>query len=359
MNQSAAISEAVGASGPVSSSDVQVLTPAWTQRWDEFVEACPQATFCHRAGWKEVIEKAFGHRTYYLFTESRGKVTGILPLGHVKSRLFANALISTPYCMYGGIAARDETVYAKLESAACSLAQELNVDYLELRNREARHPDWPTKQLYVTFSKALDPDPEKNLLAIPRKQRAMVRKGINAGLQSEFEQKTDRFYSVYSQSYRSLGTPVFSRAYIDLLREVFKDSCDVLTVTHNGELVSSVLSFYFRDEVLPYYAGGTDQARLLKGNDFMYWELMRRSCDRGCRVFDFGRSKQGTGSYSFKKNWGFEPSQLHYEYFLVRSKRMPDFSPMNPKYRLFISLWKRLPLSVTRVLGPLIARQLG
>ena len=343
----------------MSSTEVQVLTPAWTQRWDEFVEACPQATFYHRAGWKEVIEKAFGHRTYYLFTESRGKVTGILPLGHVKSRLFANALISTPYCMYGGIAARDEVAFAKLESAACSLARELKVDYLELRNREARHPDWPTKQLYVMFSKALDPDPEKNLLAIPRKQRAMVRKGINAGLQSEFEQTTDRFYSVYSQSYRSLGTPVFSRAYINLLREVFKDSCDVLTITHKGELVSSVLSFYFRDEVIPFYAGGTDQARRLKGNDFMYWELMRRSCDRGCRVFDFGRSKQGTGSYSFKKNWGFEPSVLHYEYFLVRAKRMPDLSPTNPKYRFFINLWKRLPLSITRVIGPLIARQLG
>ena len=228
-----------------------------------------------------------------------------------------------------------------------------------MRNREVRQPDWPTKQLYVTFRKTIDPDPEQNLLAIPRKQRAMVRKGIKAGLESTCDASVDRFYTAYSESVRSLGTPVFSRSYFEILREVFRDQIDILTVTHQGELVSSVLSFYFRDEVLPYYGGGTPRARQLKGNDFMYWELMRRSCERGVRVFDYGRSKQGTGSYSFKKNWGFEPAPLYYEYHLVKARQMPDVSPMNPKYRLFINAWKRLPLSVTRLVGPLIARNLG
>jgi len=338
---------------------VRTLTPDYRAQWDRFVDSCPDATFFHRAGWQEVIEKAFGHRTYYLFAERNGKIAGILPLGHISSRLFGNALISAPFSVYGGIATQDPEAFSELESAACTLAESLKVDYLEMRNREARHAGWPTKDLYVTFRKPIAPDPEANLLAIPRKQRAMVRKGIKAGLQAGFDSSTERFYEAYSQSVHSLGTPVFSRGYFQLLKSVFSDSCDILTVTHEGELVSSVMSFYFRDEVLPYYGGGTPLARELKGNDFMYWELMRHSCERGLRVFDYGRSKQGTGSFSFKKNWGFEPTPLHYEYYLVKARKMPDVSPMNPKYRLFINVWKRLPLPVTRMIGPLIARNLG
>lgn len=338
---------------------VSTLTPDYRERWDKFVDSCPDATFFHRAGWQEVIEKAFGHRTYYLFAERNGSIAGVLPLGHINSRLFGNALISTPFCVYGGIATQDKEVFSALESAACALAERLKVDYLEMRNREARHSGWPTKDLYVTFRKAIDPDPEKNLLAIPRKQRAMVRKGIKAGLKGEYDSSTERFYAAYSQSVHNLGTPVFSRGFFELLLRVFGDNCDILTVTHDGDLVSSVMNFYFRDEVLPYYGGGTALARRLNGNDFMYWELMRHSCERGLRMFDYGRSKQGTGSWSFKKNWGFEPAPLYYQYHLVKARKMPDISPMNPKYRLFINLWKRLPLSLTRLVGPLLARDLG
>jgi len=359
MNQPAATVDTLTARDHARIISVQELTPALKPQWDAFVESCPNATFFHLAGWKDVVEAAFGHRCYYLLAKSGQAITGVLPLVHMKSLLFGNALISTPILAYGGVATEDGEVHAKLETEACTLAEKLKVDYLELRNREAHHPDWPTKQLYVTFRKTMDPDPEANLLAIPRKQRAMVRKGIKAGLKAEFDTSIDRFYTAYSQSFHSLGTPVFSRTYFDQIQKVFKDRSSILTVTHDGELVSSVMSFYFRDEVLPYFGGGTSRSRQLKGNDFMYWELMRRCCERGVRVFDFGRSKQGTGTYSFKKNWGFEPRPLFYEYYLVKAKQVPDISPMNPKYRIFINAWKRLPLSVTQVIGPLIARNLG
>jgi FemAB-related protein (PEP-CTERM system-associated) len=327
--------------------------------WDAFVESCPEATFFHRAGWREVVARAFGHNTHFLFAERDGRIEGVLPLGHVRSRLFGNALISSPFCVYGGIAALDAAAAAALQQAAQALATRLGVDYLEFRNLEPRNPDWARKDLYVRFRKAIDPDPEANMLAIPRKQRAMVRKGIKAGLTSELDQDIDRFYAAYSESVHNLGTPVFSRRYFRILQEVFGDDCDILTITRDGELVSSVMNFYFRDEVLPYYGGGTAAARNVQGNDFMYWELMRRSCERGLKWFDYGRSKEGTGSYSFKKNWGFEPEPLHYEYWLVHADAMPNVSPTNPKYRLFIETWKRLPLPVTRLLGPWIARNLG
>ena len=120
-----------------------------------------------------------------------------------------------------------------------------------------------------------------------------------------------------------------------------------------------MLSFYFRDEVLPFYGGGIRSARTLAANDFMYWEVMRMACARGCRVFDFGRSKIGTGSYAFKRNWGFQPTPLVYQYYLAAGHRMPDLNPLNPKFRVLSSVWKRLPLAVTTRLGPLIVRGIG
>jgi FemAB-related protein (PEP-CTERM system-associated) len=338
---------------------VHELDTANAARWDAFVMACPDATFFHRAGWAEVLRRAFGHETHFLFAEAEGAIRGVLPLGHIRSRLFGNLLISTPFCVLGG-AVGDEAARAVLEKAAVDRARSLGVDVLELRHSRPRHPDWPAKrELYVNFRKAIDPDPEVNLKAIPRKQRAMVRKGIEAGLRGEIDEGVDRLFVAYSESVRNLGTPVFSRRYFETLKAVFGPDCEILTVTHQGQTVASVLSFYFRDEVLPYYGGGTELARDLKGNDFMYWDLMRRAGERGVRVFDYGRSKIGTGSYSFKKNWGFTPEPLHYEFQLVKATRLPEVNPLNPRYRLFIEAWKRLPLPVSRWLGPFLARNLG
>jgi FemAB-related protein (PEP-CTERM system-associated) len=328
-------------------------------RWDEFVNNTEQATFFHLSGWKDVIEKSFGHKTYFLYTEHEGKITGILPLVHVNSLLFGNQLVSSAFCVYGGIVASDEQAYAELDAEACRLAEQLGVDCLEMRNRVQKTPERPHKDLYVTFRKDLDADVEKNMLAIPRKQRAMVRKAIDAGLTSTIDTDVDRLYQAYSESVRNLGTPVFSKKYFQILKAVFGEQCEVLTVELNGQLVGSVMNFYYKDEVLPYYGGGTALARDVKGNDFMYWEVMRRAVGKGIKIFDFGRSKIGTGSYSFKKNWGFVPEPLFYEFYLVKSKTLPDINPLNPKYQLFIAAWKKLPLPVSQFVGPFLSKDLG
>lgn len=343
----------------LSEIKVQTLDTANSARWDAFVVACGEATFFHRAGWKDVIERAFGHRMYMLYAERNGQIEGVYPLGHVRSALFGNALISVPFCVYGGVAAANDEARAVLDRAAQDLAVKLGVDYLEVRSMVPRHDDWLRKDLYVTFRKAIDPDVEKNMTNIPRKQRAMVRKGIDAGLTGELDAGVERFYEAYAHSVHALGTPVFPKSYFKILHEVFNKDTDILTVTKDGRLVASVMNFYHRDEVLPYYGGGTAAAREHKGNDFMYWDLMRRSCERGLKVFDYGRSKQGTGSFSFKKNWGFEPQPLYYEYFLVKAKALPNVSPTNPKYEMFIRLWKKLPFSMTKIIGPFIAKNLG
>ena len=329
------------------------------EKWDTFVYSHPEATFFHRAAWKTVLELAFGHKTFYLFVERDGAIEGLLPLARIKSLLFGDTLISTPFCAYGGIVADNENAASTLRKAACDLAERLGVGSLELRNRQPSGEDWPTKNLYVTFRKDIDPDPEVNMMAIPRKQRAMVRKGIKASLQSEVDNGWQRLNRVYAESVRNLGTPVFPAKYFRTLREVFGSDCGVLMVTHEQQDIAGVMSFYFRDEVIPYYGGSLPLSRSLKGNDYMYWELMRISCEQGIRTFDYGRSKIGTGSYSFKKNWGFTPEPLHYEYYLVKSDEIPEVNPMNPKYQMFIKAWRKLPLPMANFIGPMLARNLG
>ena len=339
---------------------IKTLTDSDKLSWDKYVENSPAATFFHQSGWKEVVEKAFTHKAYYLYAESQGKITGILPLVHIKSPLFGNALISNAFCVYGGIVADDQETFQALDQEACTLARQLGVDHVEFRNRQHITPQRPYKKdLYVTFRKELDPDNEKNLLAIPRKQRAVVRKGIKAGLVSVIDEDIERLFQAYSESVRNLGTPVFPKKYFKILKEVFKEQCEVMSVEHQGKLIASVMNFYFRDEVLPYYGGGTAQARVIYGNDFMYWEVMRRAVEKGVRVFDYGRSKIGTGSYRFKKHWGFEETPLFYEFELVKADSMPDINPLNPKYKLFIAAWKKLPLAVSQMIGPWLAKDLG
>jgi len=247
-----------------------------------------------------------------------------------------------------------------LEQQAHQLAQGLGVAHLELRHVQPRHDDWPRQDLYVTFRKALLPDEEGNMLAIPRKQRAMVRKGIKNALRSDIDGNVDRFFALYADNVHRHGTPALPKRYFSALRSEFGSDCEVLTVSApDGRALSSVMSFYFRDEVLPYYAGGTQDARKYGAHDFMYWEVMQRAVARGCRLFDFGRSKAGTGAFSFKKNWGFTPEFLPYEFQLPNGASIPDNNPLNPKYRLFIAAWKRLPLPLANAIGPHIARGLG
>lgn len=333
---------------------------AGQSRWDAFVYACPQASFFHRAAWQRIIETVFRHPTYYLYAERDGLIEGVLPLAQVKSLLFGNGLVSLPFAVYGGVAAASAEAADRLEQEAQAIARELGVQHLELRNTAVRHQDWPAQDLYVTFRKEILAEEEDNMLAIPRKQRAMVRKGIKNGLVGELDAGVDRFFALYADNVHRHGTPALSKRYFQTLRDVFGDDCEVLTVVGpDGRPLSSVLSFYFRDEILPYYAGDDVAARDLAANDFKYWELMRRACARGLKVFDYGRSKVGTGPYAFKKNWGFEPQPLHYEYCLYKREGVPQNNPANAKYRLFIEAWRRMPIGLANWLGPHIVRNLG
>lgn len=339
---------------------IRALDESDCPKWDAFVRATPDATFFHLSAWRDLIRDVWRHRTHYLYAERGGQIVAVLPLVEVKSALFGHSLSSLPFAAYGGIAGTDAEAVAQLEAHAEEIARRQGVTHIEYRNVVDRHGDWPMQDVYVTFRKELAEDEEANMLAIPRKQRAMVRKGIKNALIARRDDDVDRFFAVYSDNVLRHGTPAMSKKWFTALRQRFGEDCEVLTVTDaDGAPLTSVMSFFFRDEILPYYAGDLPAARDLAANDFKYWELMRRALERKCRVFDYGRSKVGTGPWHFKKNWGFEPQALSYEYVLLKGDSVPQNNPLNPKYRAFIAMWKRLPLSVANTIGPHLVRNLG
>jgi FemAB-related protein (PEP-CTERM system-associated) len=329
-------------------------------RWDAFVQCHAEGTFFHRSGWHGIFRDIFRHTPRYLIAERGPKIVGILPLVYQRSLLFGNALVAAPFCVEGGPLATDELVEDALVAAAITMQAEMKAPYIEFRSRRARRAGWAArKDLYATFSGPLSADDKENLLAIPRKQRAVVRKTLESGLISETPEGVNDVFRVYAESVRNLGTPVFAKRYFSAVRKTFGKDCDVVVVKDAGAPVSAVMNFYHKDTVLPYYGGGTAEARRNGANDFLYWEVMRRAALRGYRRFDFGRSKAGTGAFAFKKNWGFSPEWLEYEFHFLGAQKMPDKNPLNPKYSLFIETWKKLPLPIANFIGPWIIRGLG
>jgi len=327
--------------------------------WDAFVMSHPQATFFHRAGWQRVLREVFGHECRFLYAQRESAVVGVLPLAEVRSLLFGHTLVGLPFASYGGVVASDSDALVALEAEAVRLARALGVDYLELRNT-TRQQEWPVQDLYVAFQMPIPALLDERMLCIPQKRRNMVRKALKLGLRAVTDDTLDNFFPTFAENARDHGTPTLPRRYFEELRSVFGRDCCVVSVhDRQGRCISSIMCFVHQQHVLAYYAGERAEARGLAANDLKYWEVMKWAHGRGCTVFDIGRSKKETGSYEFKRLWGFEPVQLHYQYVLMRRDTVPQKNPMNPRYRLLIKAWQNLPLPVANLLGPWLVRSLG
>ena len=333
-------------------------------RIDAFVAGHSDGTAFHRPAWVVSVAKACGHEWRYLIAEDgHGEIQAVLPLHLIHSALFGRALVSSGFAVGGGILSNNSQAVSLLADAAWQFAERHSFPSVELRGGPVPDGDWQRKQdVYAGFVSDLTEDDESQLLAIPRKQRAEVRKGLKNELEvrvgSSMQDREDH-YAIYAESVRNLGTPVFPKGLFDAVMDGFEDDADILTVLDHGKPVASVLSLYQNDTVMPYWGGGTWDARRLRANDVMYYALMNHARERGCQRFDFGRSKVGTGAYSFKKNWGFEPDPLSYAIRTANGEEARDVNPMSPKYRLQVALWQRLPLSIANRLGPMIAKGLG
>lgn len=331
--------------------------------WDAYVAGHEQATPFHSRAWCEAITKATGHPCHLLAAcDAGGKIAGLLPLHHIRSPLFGQALVASGFAVDGGLLADNEAAAKALAEAAVDLAKSLGVPSVELRGG-SQPAGWHVEEgIYAGFARDLAADDAAELLAIPRKQRAEVRKVLESNLTVTIGRSAqDRadHYRTYATSVRNLGTPVFPKRLFDAVLDAFGDDADILTVRENGRPVASVLSLMWRGTVMPYWGGGTADARRLRANEMMYFALMRHARSKGCARFDFGRSKVGTGPFAYKKNWGFEPRPLAYARWLAPGEVARDTNPNSAKYRLQVDLWKKLPLWAANRIGPLIARGLG
>lgn len=331
-----------------------------------FLADHPQGTAFHRAEWLDAVGAGTGNRALAVVSESGGRVNGYLPLNEIHSPLFGRMLASTGFAVGGGLLIAEGADPAALFHAVEQLAESRACPAVELRGGvlpDADAPGWRIRtDAHCGFVAPLAADDEAQLLAIPRKQRAEVRKGLERALAVTVgTAPRDRaaHYAVYAESVRNLGTPVFPRALFDAVLDRFGEAADILTVWDGAAPVSSVLSLYHRGAVLPYWGGGTRAARALRANDRMYFELMRHARGRGAARFDFGRSKTGSGAFHFKRNWGFAPEPLAYAAWTAPGQPARDADPTSAKHAALIAAWQRLPLGLANRIGPLIARGLG
>lgn len=326
--------------------------------WDLFVQSHPNGTFFHQLGWKRVMEKTYGYKPYYFCAKQGERITGIAPAFLISNWMTGRCLISLPFAVYGGVCAEDQESEQALVAHLESLANDLEVAYLELRNRRGDiRGGYHANTRYSSFTLPLVQDTDAVYKAFPKDIRYMLRKAEKAGLRSQrgFDQ-LDSFYHLMTINLRRLGTPAFPKQLFENLIREYPGQVDLTVVYSGDQPMSGGLSFFFREWMQPYYIGSKEEAKALAANNFLWWELIRLGASTGYTTFDFGRSKKNSGNYDFKKKWNSKIEDLAYQVRLVRRKEAPDFSPMNPKFELATNIWKKMPLGLTRAIGPRVVR---
>jgi len=350
--------------GEMLVTTLNLADPAQRAAADDFVMAHPAGTPFHRPAWLTGVERGTGNRAHMLAAVApSGEVVGLLPLHHVKSALFGQALVSSGFAVDGGILASDPAAVPALAAACEGMARDGGIASVEIRGGPVPGSDWTLHEdSHLGFARPIAADDEAELLAVPRKHRAELRKALaNDALRVEIGREArhrQAHYRVYSESVRNLGTPVFPARLFREVLAAFGEDADILVVHDGDRPVSAVLTLYHQGRVMPFWGGGIADARRLRSNELMYYRLMGHGRARGMRIFDFGRSKTGSGQAAWKKSFGFDPVPLSYHSWSSTGERR-DINPNSPHYQRRVDLWKKLPLPVANLIGPLIARGLG
>lgn len=340
-------------------------TEADALRWERFVRLEPTATFFHQFGWRRVIEHAYGYRALYLMAVRDENIVGVLPLIDVASPLLGRALISTAFTVGGGVATSDQNAARLLADAARAAGEQRRVKYVELRGPAPEGERWVVKNtVYAGFERELPLTEDALLKSIPQKRRAEVRKGVKLAAAGDIEITTsddvDLFYDLYREACHTHGTPVYPRRFARALWREFGASSEIMFIHATGRSIYAVWTFFFRDRTLPYYIGANAAlARASHAYDYGMYRVMLRGVERGARRFDFGRSKYGTGAFENKTYWGFAPEPLPYSYALIGALEMPNVNPNNPKFARAAQAWKKMPLPLANIAGPLLAPHLA
>jgi len=331
-----------------------------TKLWDDFVQSQPAARGPHLSGWKKVIEESFGHTCIYLMATESNALHGILPLVHVRSRLFGSFLISVPFLNYGGIVAEQNVARESLFDFARELAVTRRAAYVELRHEAPQLDNVPTRQHKVSMFIELPDESEKLWNEFKPKLRSQIRKPMKEGLVVRIgrEEELANFYKVFSVNMRDLGTPVYSRNFFAQILKNFPASAWICTVLWREQPVAAGLVFGFRDTLEIPWASSLRRYNHLAANMLLYWSVLEFAIKKGYKSFDFGRCTPDENTFKFKAQWGAQPVPLHWQYWLANGNTLPELAPTNPKYQLAIRVWQKLPLFVTRWVGPAIIRNI-
>lgn len=329
------------------------------QQWDAFVEWHPDGSPYHLTAMRSVIEQSFAHETLYFMALERDKIVGLLPLVRLKSLLFGDFMVSQPYFNYGGVLALNNAIADMLLAEAERAARSRGCSHIEYRDSSPR-PELPVRTDKVAMWLEL-PDTEQKLWKqVGTKVRAQIKRAARFEMQvdSGGVELLDDFYRVFAENMRDLGTPVYDKAFFRTLLESLVGDRRLVIVRHQGKPVSAAFLLGYKQRMEVPWASTLRSANRYDANMFLYWELLRQACNSGYKIFDFGRSTQDAPTYRFKKQWGAESKQLYWHYWLRDGGDPPKINPDNPKYRLVIGVWQRMPVWLTRLLGPGIVKYL-
>jgi len=329
--------------------------------WDSFVSRHPAARCCHLSAWKRIVERAFGHSTYYLVSESEDRrVDGVFPMVRLRSRLFGDFLVSVPYLNYGGPCAESEGGFRELMAAGSATAASLGVKHLEIRTETGTDYGLPIKSAKVSMRLEVPGSPDVLWKQLGTKLRSQVKRAQQEAMTVTFgrEEELPAFYDVFAENMRDLGTPVYARSFFDTILRELPDATWICCVRLGAQPVAAGFLMSFGGMLEIPWASSLRRYNRLGPNMLLYWSVLQFACEHGFRVFDFGRSSPDSGTYRFKAQWGALPVPLYWHYWLREGGTLPDLTPRNPKMQLAIRAWQKLPVAVTRLIGPSIVKNL-
>lgn len=338
--------------------EIRELESKDEKKWDHYILESGTATFYHQIGWRNVVEKTYGHKPYYFIAEDEGNIQGIMPLFLINSKIFGRKFVSVPFASYGGVCAENPKVENALLEKAKLIAKEKNVDYLEIRSIIDIEGDFEKNDQYYTLILKLENDSELVWNKLNRKVRNAVRKGIKSNLEFEIGKSNHKdFYEIYSKNMRDLGTPVHKYSFFRNLLLEFPEETKIATVKYENKIIASIFLLYFKDTVISGWASSDRSYIELSPNNLIYWEAIKYGCEHGYKYFDFGKSILDSGTYRFKIPWRAEPNQLHYQYYLYKAKAVPNMSQENEDRKLFARIYNKIPLQLANLIGPKLRKE--
>lgn len=330
-------------------------------QWDRYVENHPEGCIYHLSAWQALIKKQFGHNSFYLLSKDNDKnINGVLPVVQLKSLLFGNYMVSVPYFNYGGVLAEDKTIATELMLQAGELAKNNAASHVEFRDTQSYEGDWGLREDKVVMLLDLPTESETLWKDIGTKVRAQVKRPQREPVSSKHGglDLLDDFYQVFAQNMRDLGTPVYSKQFFKAILETFPKNAHIVCIYHNDKPAAAGFLIGYKNRMEIPWASALREFNKISVNMFLYWEVLKFSIEQGYQQFDFGRSTVNAGTYRFKKQWGAKPKQLFWHYWLSEGSDVPKMNPDNPKYKLVINTWQKLPVWLTKIIGPHIVKNL-